>query len=160
MSETASRQMLRHTLATVAYRAGKTLRGAPAGFADYRAAETLRTPLEILAHLGDLMEWALGLARGESRWPGAAPLPWEEEKGRFYAAVARFDAFLASGEELACAPEKLFQGPVADALNHVGQIALLRRMSGAPIRGENYFVADIAAGRVSPEQAAPRREFD
>jgi hypothetical protein len=37
---------------------------------------------------------------------------------------------------------------------------MLRRLAGAPIRGENYSRSDIVAGRVGPEQTAPRREFD
>ena len=54
----------------------------------------------------------------------------------------------------------MFQGPIADALTHIGQIGMMRRMAGAPVRGENYFKADIAAGRVGAEQSAPRFEFD
>jgi hypothetical protein len=79
---------------------------------------------------------------------------------RFFAALAAFDAYLASGEPLGASVEKLFQGPIADALTHVGQIAILRRMAGAPVHAENYFRAEIVAGRVGPDQAAPKREFD
>jgi len=68
-------------------------------------------------------------------------------------------AHLASDKPLHAPVEKLFQGPVADALTHVGQIAVLRRLAGSPVKGENYFVADIAAGRVGADQAAPKREF-
>lgn len=155
----AKREMLRHTLATLAYRGGKAVRDAPEGFAGFSACEGARTPAQILAHVGDLLDWALSLARGEQRWRDSAPLPWDEEVARFFKGLAEFDAQLASGEPLASTPEALFQGPVADALTHVGQIALLRRMAGAPVRGENYFKAEIRAGRVGAEQAAPRREF-
>jgi hypothetical protein len=155
----AKREMLRHTLATVAYRGGKAVRDAPEGFAEFRAGGGARTPAEILAHVGDLFDWALALARGEERWRDSAPLPWDEEVARFFEALRTFDAYLASGAPLACAAESLFQGPVADALTHVGQVALLRRMAGAAVRGENYFRAEIVAGRVGAEQAAPRREF-
>ncbi len=79
---------------------------------------------------------------------------------RFVAALARLDDYLASSAPLACAPERLFQGPVADALTHVGQLAMLRRAAGAPIRGENYYKAEIAAGRVGLDQVAARREFE
>ena len=72
----------------------------------------------------------------------------------------RFDEYLASDAPLACEAEQLFQGPIADALNHVGQIALLRRLAGAPIRAENYYRAEITRGRVGMEQTPPRREFD
>lgn len=152
--------LLRHTVATLAYRGGKTLRGAPAGFRDFRAAPGTRTPGEILAHIGDLLDWALGLADGKHEWHDSAPLAWEQEIARFHAALDAFDRRLASGAPPGFPVEKIFQGPIADALTHVGQIAMLRRMAGSPVRGENYFGADIVAGRVGPEQTPPKREFD
>jgi hypothetical protein len=154
------RQMLRHTLATLAYRGGKTLRGAPEGFSAYRASETTRTPGQVLAHLGDLLDWALSISQGKQEWRNTQPQSWETDSQRFFAALASFDAYLASGEPLGATVEKLFQGPIADALTHVGQIAMLRRMAHAPIRAENYFRAEIVVGRVGPDQAPPRREFD
>ncbi len=155
-----SRQLLRHTVATLAYRGGKTVRGTPEGFADFRASEKTRTPGEILAHIGDLLDWALSIAKGEQTWRNSTPLAWDAEVQRFFAALEAFDGYLASGAALHVPAEKLFQGPIADALTHAGQIAMLRRIAGAPVRGENYFQADIAAGRVGAEQSAPRREFD
>src|ERR1051325_5382013 len=151
--------MLRHTVATLAYRGGKTLRGAPEGFATFDACEGSRKPVEILSHVGDLLYWALWMAPGEQRGPEGAARAWEEEVARFFEGLAALDEFLASREPLGNTPEKIFQGPIADALTHVGQIAMLRRMAGSPVRGENYFVAEIAAGRVGLEQSAPRREF-
>ena len=152
--------LLRHTVATLAYRGGKALRGAPPEFAGFRAAAQTRTPGEILAHLGNLLDWAVTLADGKPEWRDSPPLAWDEGVKRFFAALAAFDQRLASGAPLGCSAESLFQGPVADSLTHVGQIALLRRMAGSPVRGENYFRAEITAGRVGAEQAAPRREFD
>ena len=154
------RQVLRHTIATLAYRGGKAVRGAPAGFAEFRASETARTPGQILAHVGDLLDWALSVAEGSERWYNSAPLPWEQEIERFFSALEKFDRYLSSGGPLHVSPEKLFQGPVADALTHVGQINLLRRLAGIPVRGENYFVAEITTGRVGADQAAPKHEFD
>jgi len=151
---------LRHALATLAYRGGKTIRDAPAGFAAFRASPGTRTPGEILAHIGDLLDWALSIADGRQEWNPQPPLPWPEESARFFAALAKLDARLLSEAPLGSPPEKIFQGPIADALTHVGQIAMLRRMAGAAVRGENYFKADIAAGRVGTEQSTPRREFD
>jgi hypothetical protein len=156
----SSRQLLRHILATLAYRGGKALRGASDRFPDFRASETTRTPLQILAHMGDLLDWALSMAEGKQAWHDASPLPWNSETERFYARLKAFDAYLASGLPLHVPGEKLFQGPVADALTHVGQLMMLRRLSGAPPRGENYFVADITTGRVGSEQSDPVREFD
>jgi hypothetical protein len=156
----SERQLLCHTLATLAYRRGKTLRGAPEGFSGFRASESTRTPGQILAHLGDLLDWALSISQGKQEWRNSQQQSWEMDSQRFFAALAAFDAYLASGEPLGAPAEKLFQGPIADALTHVGQIAILRRMANAPVRAENYFRAEIVAGRVGPDQAAPRREFD
>ena len=154
------RDFLRHTLATVAYRGGKALRGAPDSFAAFRIGESSRTPVKILAHLGDLFDWALSMARGKQEWHDSEPLAWGREVERFFAALKKFDDYLASAEPLQTPVETLFQGPIADALNHIGQVAMLRRLAGAPMRGENYAKAEIVAGRVGLEQAAPRREFD
>lgn len=154
-----SRQLFRHTLATLAYRGGKVLRNAPAGFGEFHAGEGLRTPGQILAHLGDLLDWALSMAVGEKKWQDSTPLPWDEGCARFIAALSKLDAFLASSDPIHVPFEKLFQGPIADALTHVGQIAILRRMAGAAVKGENYYVAAIEIGRVGTDQPVPKREF-
>ena len=154
-----TREFLRHTLATVAYRGAKAIRGAGAGFAEYGASETGRTPVKILAHIGDLMEWGLSMADGGKKWHDSAPLDWEKECERFFATLKKFDDYLASDKPLEVPAEKLFQGPIADALTHVGLIAMLRRLAGVAIKGENYFVAEVTVGRVGADQAAPRKEF-
>ena len=154
------RELLRYTVATLAYRAGKTVRGAPPTFAMHGAETTDRTPAKILTHLGDLMDWGLAMSQGRKEWHDSAPLAWDAEVERFFAAIKAFDDFLASDALLAVSAEKLFQGPVADALTHTGQLAMLRRMAGCKMRGESYFAADIVAGRVGTEQAPPKREFD
>jgi hypothetical protein len=155
----SKRELLRHTVATLAYRGGKAIRQAPSTFGAFNAAGD-RTPLVILSHIGDLLEWALSIVEGKQRWPTTEVGAWDAEAERFFGGLARLDAYLASDAQLAVPPEKVFQGPIADALTHVGQLNMLRRMAGAPIRGENYYVAEIVAGRVGTEQAAPRREFD
>jgi hypothetical protein len=154
-----TREFLRHTLATVAYRGGKTLKDAPASFAGFKSADSSRTPVEIVAHMGDLYEWSLSVARGAEKWHNSRPLEWDREVQRFFATLKNFDDYLASEETLRAPIEKLFQGPIADSLTHIGQLAMLRRLAGCPIKGENYLVAEIAAGRLGTDQAAPRREF-
>lgn len=153
-------ELLRHTLATLAYRGGKALRGVPDGVARLKVAEGSRTPLEILAHVNDLLDWALSLCRGEHAWQDSAPTDWEGESARFHAALASLDTYLAGTEPIGFPATRIFQGPVADALAHVGQINYLRRLGGAPVRGENYFKAEVTVGRVGPDQAPPGREFD
>jgi hypothetical protein len=154
------RELLRHAVATVAYRGGKAVRGAPESFAGFGADHSPRPPVKILAHIGDLFDWALTQARGAEAWVDSPPLPWNQEVARFFATMGRFDGYLASDAPLAVPPEQLLQGAIADALTHVGQLAMLRRLAGVPIRGENYSRAQIVAGRVTGDQAAPPREFD
>jgi hypothetical protein len=155
MSE--KREQLRHTLATLAYRATRALEGAPESFAGFDGSG--RRPEQILAHMGDLFDWALSMAVGKPAWHKSEPLAWSAEKRRFFAALGKFDALLASGETLHAPEDRLFQGPVADALTHVGQLAMLRRLAGCPAHGENFYVAAIETGKVGPEQAKPVKPF-
>jgi hypothetical protein len=156
----ADRSLLRHTVATLAYRGGKALHGASENFAAFRAGDTTRTPAEILAHIGDLLDWALSLAKGKQRWHNSKPVSWGRGSKRFFTALKAFDTYLASSKPLGCSAEKLFQGPVADAFTHVGQISMLRRLAGAQVRGENYLLAQIKVGSVGSKQARPKFEFD
>ena len=133
--------MLRHTLATLRFRLGRALDGAPADFGDFRPTG-VRAPVEILAHMGDLMDWALRQANGSPEWTVAAPLAWDDGVARFFAALEKLEARVSAGP-VACEETRLFQGPIADALTHTGQIALLRRMQGAPVKPMNYFKAEI-----------------
>ncbi|HEY1262318.1 MAG TPA: hypothetical protein VGF06_02275 [Terriglobales bacterium] len=163
MTDSASdpkREMLRHTLATLAYRGGKAVRGAPAEFAGFAAGDRTRTPGKILSHLADLFDWALSMAEGKQKWHDSPPLPWDQGVERFLAALKAFDDYLASEKPLHVSIERLFQGPVADALTHVGQIAMLRGMAGVPVKGENFFLAEVTIGHLALDQALPVFEFD
>jgi len=158
-SSDSSRQFLRHTVATLAYRACKAVTGAPDTFGEFHASPDTRTPGQILAHIGDLLDWGLSMARGQQQWSDSSPLPWREERHRFFAALEALDDYLTSEEQLHVPAEKLFQAPIADALTHIGQIAMLRRLAATPVRAENYSAAKIAVGIVGPDQPAPVQEF-
>jgi hypothetical protein len=149
------REVLRHLVATVAFRGGLAVTDAPEGFATFRAHETTRTPGELLAHICDLLEGSLHLVKGNLVHLSSTPLPWDEEITRFFSAAKEFDRYLASKAPLACPVEKLVQGPVGDALTHVGQIVMLRRMSGSPIRSAAYFTADIVPGEITHDTFKP-----
>jgi len=152
------RELLRHLLAVIAYRGGKTLRDAPASFFKHDTGNG-KTPLVILAHIGDLMEWGLRITRGEPKWTEATPAAPEAEIRRFHATLAAYDDDLASGAPIRGEVPRLLSGPIADALTHVGQLAILRRLAGAPTRGESYYQAEIKPGQVGPEQPPPVRPF-
>jgi len=153
------RELLRHAVATLAYRGGKAVRGTDDSFAAFKASATTRTPSQILAHVGDLFDWALSIARGNETWHNSEPLEWPREIERFHAALQDFDNYLASAADLSASCERLFQGPVADALTHVGQLTMLRRIAGVPMKGENYSRANIELGRVGADQEKPKGEF-
>ncbi|HWA93110.1 MAG TPA: hypothetical protein VG844_00810 [Terracidiphilus sp.] len=152
-----SRELLRHTLASLAYRATRALENAPSEFATFNGCG--REPAKILAHMGDLFDWALSIAKGQQQWHNSTPLPWKAEVERFYAALGAFDDYLASSAPIHTSIERLFQGPVADALTHVGQLAMMRRMAGCSTRGENFFVAEITSGKVGVDQPPPVKTF-
>jgi hypothetical protein len=151
------RELLRHTLAALAYRATRALDGAPDSFSSFDSCG--RQPIKILAHMGDLFDWALSAVQGNERWHNSGPLPWPEEKARFFAALKNFDSYLASDAPLHASAEALFQAPIADALTHVGQLAMQRRLAGSPTRGENFFVARIDVGKVGSDQPQPVQPF-
>ena len=150
---------LRHTLATLAYRAAKVLRDTPPEFSSFNAGGGTRSPGEILSHLCDLLDSALSQAQGSEKWNNTEPRSWKEDTDRFFAALNALDEYLASGAEVHKPAEQLFQGAVADALTHVGQIAILRRLAAAPVRPENYSCARIAMGRTGADQPAPVAEY-
>lgn len=145
------RELLRHLVATVAFRARVAVSSARPDFSTFRINETIRTPGEILAHLGDLLEGSLVLMKGEFVVLNSAPLAWEDEARRFFFAVKAFDSYLASDAPLAQPVEKIMQGPIADALTHVGQIIMLRRAAGDPVKSESYFTAKIIPGKIDVE---------
>jgi hypothetical protein len=156
----SSIEMLRHTVATLAYRGAKVIRGVPDEVAGFRIGPTSRTPQEILCHVCDLVDWACHLATDGRRYMQSPPASWTVLSSRFFENLKLLDEALASGTPPVTSPGQIFQGPIADALTHLGQIAMVRRLAGSPVRGENYYMADITAGRVGAEQSAPRREFD
>ena len=151
LSVDLKREALRHMLATVAYRCRIGISDAPENFANFRAHETTRTPGELLSHIGDLLEGSLYLMKGELVYLTSEPLPWRKEMARFFSAAKELDTYLASEVSLACPVEKLIQGPIGDALTHVGQIVMLRRMAGAPVRAEGYFNAEIVAAEIDDQ---------
>ncbi|HEX8692010.1 MAG TPA: hypothetical protein VF746_06305 [Longimicrobium sp.] len=149
------RALLRHFLAALAYRTQKALRGAPAGFADFRAGRDVRTPRELVRHMASVLGYARtyfvgGVYRAE-------PLEsLEAEVERFHAVLADLAAHLGAGTPLReITPEQLLQGPLADAMTHAGQLAMLRRLAGSPVASENFIFADVSPDRLGSAQPLP-----
>jgi hypothetical protein len=155
-----SRAVLRQLAATLAYRAAKVLRDVPDGFGDRSFGDATRQPVRIVAHMADLMTWGVAMAGGGREWKAEGGGDWATEVDRFFTGLAALDAALAADGPFAGSIDKLIQGPLADALTHVGQLSMLRGMAGAPVRPESYARASIVAGRVGLDQASPGFEFD
>jgi hypothetical protein len=153
-------RVLRQLSATLAYRAAKVLRDVPADFPHYTCGVSTRQPVQIVAHLADLMAWGVTIADGNIKWHASGSDDWDHEVARFFDGLALLDAALAAERPFTGSVDKLIQGPLADALTHVGQLAMMRGMAGAPVRPESYARAKIEAGRVGRDQAAPGYEFD
>ena len=149
--------MLRHFLAAIAYRTQKALRGAPDGFGDFRAGHDVRTPSELVRHMTSVLGYARTYFIGGRYWP--EPLPdLNAETVRLHETIADLAVHLERGDELrGITPEQLLHGPFADAMTHVGQLALLRRLAGSPVPPENFIYAEIDDENVGPDQAAPKR---
>lgn len=144
------RQLIRHFIATLAYRATKVIRNVPENYPALSVGEGVRTPVEILHHMSDVLLFAYRtLVPGERiEIPLAA---WETEVGRFHDALGRLDEAIVNGAEpRELSWEQLLQGPLSDAMTHVGQLAMLRRLAGDPIPGENFSRAEIQIGKVRP----------
>lgn len=153
-------QTLRHVVATLAYRAAKVLRDVPEGFDIASFGPSSRRPVQIVAHMADLMAWGVTIARGDYQWTAGGSGDWQAEVQRFFDELAALDAQLASAEPPDASIEQLIQGPLADTFTHVGQLSMLRGMAGAPVRPESYARAEIVRGRVGREQAPSKKEFD
>jgi hypothetical protein len=143
---------LRHLVATIAFRATVALRGFPGEAVSTPVADGVRTPLELLAHLADLMHWSALLVRGEGLPRRAVDASWEAAEARFYEGLAALDAALVAGIAPDADVDPLIQGPFADALTHVGQLLLMRRLAGAPAPAQGYPRAEVVVGVVGPDQ--------
>jgi hypothetical protein len=148
MPTESAKELFRHSLATLSYRGGKAFRGAPDSFSGFRIRPSGRTAGEILAHICDVLDWGLIMAKEKHVWRESTPQAWEQDVERFFAVLRAFDDFISSDSPLQAPLDKLFQGPIADALTHVGQIAMLRRLAEAPLKAESYFRADVALGHI------------
>ena len=145
-------EMLRHFLASLAYRTQKALRGAPSDFGDFRVSPDVRNPRELVKH----MTGVLGYARtffigGEYRLESLATL--DEEVERFHAILESLSKLFSAGDFSRMSPERFLQGPLSDAMSHAGQLAMLRRLFDAPVPPENFIMADIRADNVSARQS-------
>lgn len=149
------RRLLRHFLAALAYRTQKALRDAPAEFGDFQVGGQVRSPKELVRHMTSVLGYARTYFIGGSFWPDALPSLQDEIK-RFHEMLESLASHLSRGDQLReTTVEKFLQGPLSDAMTHAGQLAMLRRIAGAPVPPENFILADVDKERLGIEQADP-----
>ena len=151
----AKREMLRHFLGALAYRTQKAIRDAPSSFAEFEAGNQVRTPKDLLRHMRSVLGYARTKFRGGHYQGDPAPT-WDEEVVQFHQMLEDLSLHLAGDDPLDVEPEQLLQGPFADAMTHAGQLAMLRRLHGAPVPPENFIVADVSAENLTRNQPPPR----
>ena len=148
------RELLHHFLAAIAYRLQKALRGAPDTFPEFRVAPMVRTPHELVCHITSVLGYARTYFIGGTF--SLTPSDWESDIQALHAMLADFGRHLSDGTPFRNTDEKhMLQGPLADAMTHVGQIAMLRRLAGSPVHPENFIVANISATNLTSDQPEP-----
>jgi hypothetical protein len=150
------RALLTHFLAALAYRTQKALRGAPDNFGSFRIKDGVRTPSELVRHMTSVLGYARTFFVGGSYWPD--PLPTlSDEIERFHQMIELLAQHLRNGDSFLndITEERLLQGPLADAMTHAGQLAMLRRLVGDPVPPENFIVAQIKSDSLGIDQADP-----
>jgi hypothetical protein len=152
------RELLRHFLAAIAYRTQKALRGAPEHYPSFSAGNRVRTPVELIRHMTALMGYVRTFFQGGSYPVKPDPLAtFQAEVEHFHEMVEAVGALLASDAQCSISTEQLLQGPFADTMTHVGQLAMLRRFADSPVAPENFIYADIRADRLHADQPPPAR---
>ena len=151
-----TRALLRHFLAALAYRTQKALREAPEGFGSFRAGANVRTPAEIVRHMTSVLGFARTFFVGGRYRPNELP-SLRDEIGRFHDMLQDLGRHLEAGSPLldGMSAERLLHGPLSDAMTHAGQLAMLRRLAGAPVAPEDFSVADISPERLGSTQPQP-----
>src|SRR5690348_18455129 len=124
----SKRELLVHFLAAIAYRTQKALRNAPPEFGEFRPADGVRTPAELVRHMTSVLGYARTFFTGGSFWPDALPTLTDEIE-RFHQTLADLGSYVQSDEhKCSLTAVQLFHGPLFDAMTHSGQLAMLRRI--------------------------------
>lgn len=150
----AERRLLQHVLAAIAYRTQKAIRGAPPQYPEFRAGPGVRTPHALLWHMTSVLGYARTFFVG-GEWRPAPEERFEDEVSRFHAVLADLNRLIGERSFGETSARRLLQGPLADAMTHAGQLAILRRLAGSPIPPENFIEADIDSANVGPDQPPP-----
>lgn len=147
-------EMLRHFLASIAYRATKAIKNAPDNYPTFNLGKGVKTPLRILHHITGVLTYAHSFFEHYETTHFEVK-SWSAEINELYKILSKLDVSIQEKNPNKVTEEQLLQGPFSDAMTHVGQLSMLRRMVDSPIPSENFIFADIRKGEVGPDQPDP-----
>ena len=153
-----ARDTLRHFLAALAYRLQKSIRGAPEDYWYFEAGQGVRTPGRIVRHINGVLSYAVAIIESGNldQRTHLEDLSWQDELERFHQTLKVLDQHLLNQPNLSDdLLRRLLQGPLSDAMTHIGQLATLRRMAGFPVRAENFMKANVQTGHLGADQPEP-----
>ena len=146
--------LLRHFLASIAYRATKAIKDAPGCYPELDIGKGFRTPREILHHITGVLSYAHSFYEHYDT-TYFEDKPWDGEVKHFYETLTNLDRSLREKSPGEVTEEQLLQGPLSDSMAHIGQLLMLRRLADSPVPAENFIYADIRKGVVGPDQPEP-----
>ena len=154
---TDKRYMLCHFLASIAYHTQKALRDAPAGFESFRIGAKSRTPQELIKHMDSVLGYARTVFIGGAYKNTILPT-MQLQVEQLHKTIEDLAKHFANGKVLNdVTEEQLLQGPLSDAMTHIGQISFLRRLHGSPVPSEDFVYAKISAENLGVNQELPAR---
>ncbi len=140
-------EFLRHTLSAISYRFQKAVRNAKSNFGAFYLGKESRTPEEVISHMHHVLyATRIFIEGGKTQIDPPEKLEFNLEIARFNLELKKTDELLSIKEIEINYTKKLLQGPFADVLTHIGQVSMLRRLSGDPTTGEDFSSAPIETG--------------
>ena len=147
-------EMLRHFLASITYRATKAIKNVPETYPAHDLGKGVKTPLRILHHITGVLTYAHSFFEHYDT-THIDVKSWDAEVGEFYSILSKLDKSIQEKKPKEVTEEQLLQGPLSDAMTHIGQLSMLRRLADSPLPSENFIFADVRKGAVGPNQPDP-----
>ncbi len=143
-----------HLLESANYRFQKVVEEADASFSSFSLGHDTRSALEIINHLVNVLANADAILRETDRveWH---TYNWEQGKQQFKFVIQGLQDFLDQNEVEEGMMELMIHGPLSDVFGHIGQLAMMRRVSGKPMNRVNYMKAPV--GLRNPAEIKARR---
>ncbi len=134
---------IQHFLKVLSYRFEKAIHNAAESYPKHASGHGIRTPLELLGHMNGVLEFAISSLKNQPR-RNIPEQSWQEQITLYYEKLKELNQLMQENSFDTDTLERILQGPLADAMTHIGQLAMMRRLANSAIAGENYFAADMS----------------